>query len=65
MPAIADNICEGIVIRPVVPQYLRTGSRALIKSKNEKFAEKKSMKRRNKQLEQNIEYSKELKELLF
>lgn len=65
LPAIADNICEGIVIRPVVPQYLRTGSRALIKSKNEKFAEKKSVKRRNKQLEQSIEYSKELKELLF
>ena len=30
-PAIEDNICEGIVIRPVTPHYLRTGSRALIK----------------------------------
>ena len=60
LPAIDDNICEGIVIRPVTPYYLRTGSRALIKSKNEKFAEKKSVKRRNKQLE----YSKELTELL-
>ncbi len=26
-PAIEDNICEGIVIRPVVPMYLRNGSR--------------------------------------
>ena len=64
LPAIDDNICEGIVIRPVTPYYLRTGSRALIKSKNEKFAEKKSVKRRNKQLEQQVEYSKELTELL-
>lgn len=64
LPAIEDNICEGIVIRPVTPCYLRTGSRALIKSKNEKFAEKKSVKRRNKQLEQQVEYSKELTQLL-
>ena len=64
LPAIEDNVCEGIVIRPVIPFYLRTGSRALIKSKNEKFAEKKSVKRRNKQLEQLVEYSKELTELL-
>ena len=52
------------MIRPVTPYYLRTGSRALIKSKNEKFAEKKSVKRRNKQLEQLVEYSRELTELL-
>ena len=64
LPAIDDNICEGIVIRPVTPYYLRTGSRVLIKSKNEKFAEKKSSKRRNMQLEQQVEYSKELAELL-
>ena len=35
LPAIEDNICEGIVIRPVTPMYLRNGSRVLIKSKNE------------------------------
>ena len=64
LPAIEDNVCEGIVIRPVTPCYLRTGSRALIKSKNEKFAEKKSVKRRNKQLEAPVEYSKELAELI-
>ena len=64
LPAIEDNVCEGIVIRPVTPYYLRTGSRALIKSKNEKFAEKKSIKRRTMQLEQQVEYSKELTEML-
>ena len=64
LPALEDNVCEGIVIRPVTPYYLRTGSRALIKSKNEKFAEKKSVKRRNKQLEPEVENSKELTEML-
>ena len=48
LPAIEDNICEGIVIRPVTPMYLRNGSRVLIKSKNERFAERKSVKKRNK-----------------
>ena len=64
LPAIEDNVCEGIVIRTVTPYYLRTGSRALIKSKNEKFAERKSIKRRTMQLEQQVEYSKELTEML-
>ena len=50
LPAIEDNICEGIVIRPVTPMYLRNGSRVLIKSKNERFAERKSVKKRNKLL---------------
>lgn len=48
LPDIDDNICEGVVIRPVEPQYLRNGSRVLIKNKNERFAEKKSAKQRNK-----------------
>ena len=59
-PAIDDNICEGIVIRPATPQYLRTGSRALIKSKNARFAENKSVKKRVRQIEEPVEYSKEL-----
>ncbi|MBQ6688224.1 MAG: hypothetical protein IJN02_03200, partial [Bacteroidales bacterium] len=51
-------------IRPVTPHYLRTGSRALIKSKNARFAENKSVKRRNRQLEVPVEYSKELAEMI-
>ncbi len=39
LPELDGNICEGIVIRPIQPLYLRTGSRVLIKSKNEKWAE--------------------------
>jgi len=61
LPAIEDNICEGIVIRPVTPMYLRNGSRVLIKSKNERFAEKKSVKKRNKLFAEPVPYSDELK----
>ena len=63
-PPIEDNICEGIVIRPVVPMYLRNGSRVMIKSKNERFAEKKSVKKRVKLFEEPIPYSDELVALI-
>ncbi len=64
LPAIEDNICEGIVIRPVVPTYLRNGARVLIKSKNECFAEKKSVKKRNKLFSEPIPHSDALKALI-
>ncbi len=64
LPDIDDNICEGVVIRPVEPRYLRNGSRVLIKSKNARFAEKKSVKVRNKLFSDPIPYSEALKSLL-
>lgn len=64
LPDIDDNICEGVVIRPVTPQYLRNGSRILIKSKNARFAEKKSVKTRNKLFTEPVPYSDSLKALL-
>ena len=64
LPAIEDNICEGIVIRPIVPMYLKNGSRVLIKSKNERFAEKKSVKKRNKLFAEPVPYSEALQALI-
>ena len=64
LPTIEDNICEGVVIRPVVPMYLRDGSRVLIKNKNERFSEKKSIKTRNKLFAEPVPYSEALKTLL-
>ena len=64
LPAITDNICEGVVIRPVVPMYFRNGSRVLIKNKNERFAEKKSVKKRNKLFSEPVPYSEALKTLI-
>ncbi|MGL5957823.1 MAG: RNA ligase family protein, partial [Phocaeicola sp.] len=60
LPPIEDNICEGVVIRPIAPMYLRNGSRVLIKNKNERFAEKKSAKKRNKLFDAPVVYSPEL-----
>lgn len=64
LPELPDNICEGIVIRPVEPQYLRNGTRVLIKNKNERFAEKKSVKKRNKIYAEPVPYSEALQDLL-
>jgi Rnl2 family RNA ligase len=65
LPPIEDNICEGIVIRPVVPAYLSNGCRVLLKSKNERFAEKKAVKKREPKLFVEPSYSTMLNELLL
>jgi Rnl2 family RNA ligase len=39
LPDLQQNICEGVVIRPVQPNFFRNGSRVLIKNKNEKWTE--------------------------
>ena len=44
--------------------YLRNGSRVLIKSKNERFAEKKSVKKRNKLFAEPVTYSEALQALI-
>jgi Rnl2 family RNA ligase len=48
LPPIDDNIAEGIVIKPVEPLFLGIGERVILKSKNEKFAERKAVKKRPK-----------------
>ena len=64
LPPIEDNICEGVVIRPVNPLFLRNGDRVIIKNKNERFAEKKSVKKRNKLFVEPVPFSETLKSLL-
>lgn len=64
LPPIEDNICEGIVIRPIHPVFLRTGQRVLIKSKNERFAEKKGKKRGKPAFDTSPQYSEDLKQLI-
>ena len=39
LPELDGNTCEGVVIRPAQPHFLRNGSRVIIKNKNEKWAE--------------------------
>lgn len=47
LPPIEDNITEGIVIKPVEAKFLKVGERVIMKSKNEKFKERKSKKKRH------------------
>ena len=64
LPPIEDNICEGIVIRPVEPTYLSNGARVLLKSKNARFAEKHSVRKRQPKLFVELSYSEQLIEML-
>jgi Rnl2 family RNA ligase len=64
LPPIEGNICEGVVIRPVKPTYLNNGCRVLLKNKNERFAEKKAVKKRTPKLFVKPSYSTVLNELL-
>ena len=64
LPPIDDNICEGVVIRPVVATYLHNGARVLLKSKNARFAEKKAIKKREPKLFVEPSYSNELNNIL-
>jgi len=36
---MSDNICEGIIVEPIVPIYFESGKRVKIKSKNDKWSE--------------------------
>lgn len=46
LPDVGDNVCEGVVIKPVTPFYDNRGNRAVFKNKNAKFAEKAGEKKR-------------------
>lgn len=63
-PLEVDNICEGNVIRPVIPQRLRCGSRVILKNKNEKWSEKKK-KNSNSPESKKVEYSDEINAMLI
>lgn len=39
LPELNGNVCEGVVIRPIKSLFLTSGSRVLIKNKNEKWRE--------------------------
>lgn len=40
LPHLTDNVCEGNVIKPNIPQYFKSGERVILKNKNEKWSEK-------------------------
>ena len=60
LPPIENNVCEGIVVRPVATTYMSDGSRVILKSKNAIFAEKKAVKKREPKPFLEHPYSEEL-----
>ena len=45
LPALEDNITEGVIIRPAQVKYFGNGSRVILKNKNEKWSEKPKVKK--------------------
>ena len=45
LPELEENICEGVVIKPFAPLFLKSGSRVIMKNKNDKFSEKAKVKK--------------------
>ncbi len=50
LPTIDDNICEGIVLKPILPLTTESGERIILKSKNEKFIEKSKAPKRPRKM---------------
>ncbi len=64
-PEIEDNICEGIVIRPVVDLRFSNHRRVMLKTKNEKFAERRPGRKVDlKKVDLLSSFSAQLRELL-
>jgi Rnl2 family RNA ligase len=64
LPPIEDNVAEGIVIKPVEPGFLDIGERLILKSKNEKFEERKAKKKRPKKQKEEVTLSQTGERLL-
>ena len=67
LPKLEDNVCEGVIIRPVKPLFLTSGSRILLKNKNDKWSEKSNSRdkqRLKKLVSEEIKLSKECDYLL-
>ena len=68
LPAIENNIAEGVVIKPVEPKFFWNGSRVILKNKNEKWSERakkqKSCSDSNKENKFDFELTVEASKLL-
>ena len=42
LPPIPNNICEGVIVKPVINKYFNDGSRVILKNKNDKWKERAS-----------------------
>lgn len=64
LPLLDENICEGVVLRPVTPRFLACGSRVILKNKNEKWEEKSYKPKREKKSKKQVVMSDDANKLL-
>ena len=57
LPEIEDNVCEGVVLKPVVAMRFPNGERVILKNKNEKFSEKQKERKPRKEKELPLDLS--------
>lgn len=50
-PTLENNICEGVIIRPIKAEFLNGGNRVILKNKNDAWAENKRFDKSFKQAE--------------
>lgn len=62
LPEIENNICEGVVIKPLKSYFFNNGERVIIKNKNDKWSEKDKKEKVQKQI---IELSDDGNKLLY
>lgn len=64
LPEIANNNCEGVVIKPVHPLFLTDRDRLILKNKNAVWQEKAQKKKRGKKPQTEVRLSSECRRLI-
>jgi len=64
LPQFEDNICEGVVIRPVEPCFFGNHARVMLKNKNEKWEEKSYQKKRKPIEKEEVAFSEAAQNLM-
>ena len=64
LPPFEENICEGVVIRPVEPCFFGNRSRVMLKNKNEKWEEKSYQKKRKPLEKEELKLSTDVQNLM-
>ena len=62
LPEIENNICEGVIIKPVKTKHFNNGSRVIFKNKNEKWSER--TKGEKKEIKTTIPFSENEKDII-
>jgi Rnl2 family RNA ligase len=57
LPEIENNRCEGTIVKTLKTRYFGSGSRVILKNKNEKWVEKSKMVRKDRPIQKEVHFS--------